>query len=197
MTARKRPYRQKKADRLLTPGADRSPDQIQCDYAVAPLDQRAREMDRKWGVDRLPELVSPETAQKYGSAMAKLNAAIDADDPKETLVRAQVVMRGLTAMDAEAEAAGAPKASPHVIEAEIDGWHFGILTDPAYWPAVTEARPDLTLFTMREIATNLRTAQMHHPMIEAAKKIGGAEIINIKPRLDAAFWERGDDLPPL
>jgi len=193
----KRPYCQKKADRLLTPGADRTPEQIRCDYAVAPLDQRAREMDRKWGVDRLPELVSPETAQRFGSAMAKLNAAIDADHPDECLTRAKVVMRGFEAMDAEAEAAGAPKASSHVIEAEIDGWHFGILPDPQHWPAVAEARPDLTLFTMREIATLLRTAQMHHPMIEAAKKIGGAEIINIKPRLDAAFWERGDDLPPL
>ena len=190
-----RPTRQKKDDRILHKGA--TANEIKADLALAPFDAAVREMDRKWGVDRLPELVSPETAQRFGSAMAKLNAAIDADDPEECLTRAKVVMRGFEAMDAEAEAAGAPKASPHVIEAEIDGWRFGILPDPQHWPAVAEARPDLTLFTMREIATLLRTAQMHHPMIEAAKKIGGAEIINIKPRLDAAFWERGDDLPPL
>lgn len=196
MTATKRPpYRQKKADRLLTPGADRSAEAVRCDYAVAPVDQRARQMDRKWGVDRLPELVSPVTAQKFGSALARLNAALDAADPDETLARAAVVIRGLDAMDAEAEAAGAPKASAHVIQAEVDGWRFGILTDAAFWPAAQDAHPGLTLFSLREIATILRAAQMHHPMIEEAKKIGGAEIIDIKPRLDSAFWDHGDDIP--
>lgn len=197
MTAAKRPpYRQKKADRLLTPGSDRSPEAIRCDYAVAPVDQRARQMDKKWGVDRLPELVSPVTAQKFGSALARLNAALDATDPDEALARAAVVIRGLDAMDAEAEAAGAPQASPHVIQAEVDGWRFGILTDAAFWPAAQEAHPGLTLFSLREIAVAMRTMQMHHPMIEEAKKIGGAEIIAIKPKLDAAFWDDGgDDIP--
>jgi hypothetical protein len=40
-------------------------------------------MDKKWGVDRLVELVSPDMAERYGAAMAKLNAAIDARDPEQ------------------------------------------------------------------------------------------------------------------
>ena len=69
-----RPKRQKKADRLLHSG--QSQNQVMCDFALAPLDRLAIEMDRKWGIDVLPELVSVEMAQKYGSAMAKLNAAM-------------------------------------------------------------------------------------------------------------------------
>ena len=47
---------------------------MMCDYALAPFDRRFREMDKKWGCDKLPELVSAETAAKWGSTMEKLNA---------------------------------------------------------------------------------------------------------------------------
>ena len=65
--------RQKLEDRLISPSAA-SPNEVACDLALGSLDRVAREMDRKWGVDRLPDLVSPEMAAKYGSAMGKLNA---------------------------------------------------------------------------------------------------------------------------
>ena len=77
----KRPRRQKKGDRLLDRAA--SLNEIQCDKAVAVMDRLAIQMDRRWGVDRLPELVSIETAQKYGSALAKLNAALEGNDQQE------------------------------------------------------------------------------------------------------------------
>ena len=48
----KRPRRERKADRLMSPDATKA--QIECDYAIAPMDRLALEMDRKWGIDRLP-----------------------------------------------------------------------------------------------------------------------------------------------
>jgi hypothetical protein len=72
----KRPTRQRKSDRMLHSGVTQ--EEIQCDYALAPFDHMAHSLDLKWGVDRLVELVSPDMAERYGSAMAKLNAAIDA-----------------------------------------------------------------------------------------------------------------------
>ena len=66
--------RQKKSDRILH--GNQSKDAIMCDYAVAPVDRLVIEMDRKWGTDRLPELVDVKMAQKYGSAVAKMNAAL-------------------------------------------------------------------------------------------------------------------------
>ena len=53
--------RQKKSDRLITPHA--SKDEIMIDFAIGPFDRLTREMERKWGVDMLPELVSAETAR--------------------------------------------------------------------------------------------------------------------------------------
>jgi hypothetical protein len=141
----KRPTRQRKADRLINPG--RAPEEIQCDFAVAPFDRMAHDMDKKWGVDVLVELVSPETAAKYGSALTKLHAAIDAHDPNMTAARAAVCMRGMQAMDAEATAAGKAPAADDVWILAFQGKQVGLLKDARSWQRVKQTHPDLELIT--------------------------------------------------
>jgi len=164
----KRPRRQKKGDRLLD--RDATQNEIMCDKAVAVMDRLAIQMDERWGVDRLPELVSIETAQKYGAALAKLNAALKAGDPKEVAHRAQVCMRGLKAMNDEAEAAGQPKASADYWEYDIDGFKFAVMKDGGHWMACKDARPDLRFFTMREIGVALRALNIDNPIFAEIKK---------------------------
>jgi len=149
-----RPKRQKKSDRLMYAGIRK--EEMMCDMAVAPLDRLAEQMDATWGTDRLPELVSPETAAKYGSAMARLNAALAENDPAEVQLRAEVVMRGLTAMDAEARKLGATAASTDVWEVELNGEVVGIMRDGRNWKAIKAQRPDLRLVTLREVAVALQ-----------------------------------------
>jgi len=167
-TSQKRPRRQRKGDRLLNPDASKA--EVVCDYAVAPMDRLARQLEEKWGVDRLPELVSVETAQKYGSALAKLNAALEEGDPAEVAKRAQVCVRGLKVMNDEAEAAGQPQASAEYWEYELDGFKFGILKDEAHWMTCKDARPDLRFFTMREIGVALRALKIDNPIFAEVKK---------------------------
>jgi hypothetical protein len=145
----KRPTRQRKADRLMHHG--KSQGEIQCDYALGPFDRMAYDMDKKWGVDMLCELVSPETAAKYGSAMAKLNAAIDAQDPAMVAARAAVCMRGMQAMDAEATAAGKQPASDDVWILAFSGKQVGLLKNGRGWKAVHAAHPDLQLITENDV----------------------------------------------
>lgn len=147
------PRRKKKSDRILH--SDQSQQQIMADYALAPFDRKATEMDRKWGIDRLVELVSAETSMKYGSAMAKMNAAIDEGDPAVIAARVQVCIRGMDAMDAEATKMGAQPASQAVWEVEVEGERYGIMQDGRAWQQIKDARPDLTLVTMREVACAL------------------------------------------
>lgn len=174
-----RPRRQRKGDRLLNPGTAPSPEAIRCDYAVAPMDRFATEMDRKWGVDRLPELVSPATAEKYGGAIAKLNAAIEKADPEETKFRAEVCIRGLHAMDAEATAAG--HAPPNYHEANIDGFHFAIIPEPGDELAIQKERPGLRLYTMREIGLLLKSIEESETMQAAMKAFPNAELVAFRP----------------
>ena len=177
----KQTKRQKKSDRILH--GSQSKDAIMCDYALAPVDRLAIEMDQKWGIDRLPELVDVEMAQKYGSAVAKMNAAVEAGDVEECRKRCEVVMRGLQAMDAEAERTGAQRASTDVWEVEIDGKLFGVMKDGRSWRTIKKQRPELELLTLREVALAYRYFREHWmgELEKAAKQsFPEAEMIDIK-----------------
>lgn len=153
-----RPQRKRKSDRLLNPGATR--DEQACDFAIAPFDAKAREMELAWGIDRLPDLVSPETAQRYGYAMADLNSAIERNDPAAVLATANNCIKGLAVMDAEARQRGAKPATGEFWEYRLDGdtgpFHFAVMADGAEWQTAKAQRPELQFFTMREVAIALQ-----------------------------------------
>jgi hypothetical protein len=129
------------------------------------------QMDLKWGVDRLVELVTTEMAEKYGSAMAKLNAAIDANDPEQVSLRAGVCMRGMEAMDQAATQSGAEPASRDVWLVQADGREFGLLRDARAWQSVQEKHPDLRLLTEREmvLAIEMYQRSLAGQMVEQVK----------------------------
>ena len=187
-----RPQRKRKNDHIIhgsIPARD-----IKCDYGVGPFDRLAIEMDRKWGIDKLPELVSPETAIKFGSAMAKLNEAIQANDPELVAHKAGVCIRGLQAMDAEAEAAGKPKVQGKYFEIEIDGEKIAILEDGRDWKAVKALRPDLKLHTVREAANALQVYQKAVPALQGVRQsFPEATITKISER--SLTEELNDEIP--
>jgi hypothetical protein len=172
-----RPTRQKKDDRILHKGA--TANEIKADLSLAPFDAAVREMDKRWGVDRLPELVSVESAAKWGKAMAGLNAAIDAQDPDKVKFWVEICIRGLNAMDAEAVALGRQVSDPDIWEYELDGTVFGIIADNREWPAAYAKRPGIAIFSMREVAVAL---QAHKNGLVNATKLAfpGAEIKAIR-----------------
>jgi hypothetical protein len=176
----KRPVRQRKSDRMLHSGVTQ--EEIRCDHALAPFDHMAHQMDLKWGVDRLVELVTPEMAEKYGSAMAKLNAAIDANDPEQVSLRAGVCMRGMEAMDQAATQSGAEPASRDVWLVQADGREFGLLRDARAWQSVQEKHPGLRLLTEREmvLAIEMYQRSLAGQMVEQVKSsFPQADVIKI------------------
>jgi len=194
MTAPRRPRRQNKADRLISPGS--TPEQIQVDFALAPFDKAAREIEQTWGIDRLPELVSMETAAKFGSAMAKLNAAIAADDPAETAKKAAVCIRGLAAMDAEARAAGHTPPPPVFWQYELDGKTYTFIRDVQDWPAVAKVLPKERLYTLREAALALAASDQAVATIAAVKdEWPGAEIAAVRREASQLEKDLEDEIP--
>lgn len=160
-----------------------SPEEIACDYALGPFDRTAYDMDRKWGVDMLVELVSPETAEKYGSAMAKLNAAIDAHDPKMTAARAAVCIKGMQVMDAEATAAGKQPASDEVWILAFQGKQVGLLKNGRSWQRVKEKHPELEVITENDVILALefyRQSKLGEMQAMAQQAFPGAEVVRFK-----------------
>lgn len=172
----RRRVKHRKVDRLW------AQEKRQCEMTAAPFDRLYRQMDEKWGVDRLIELVSPETAARFGSAYDKMNAAILAQDPEETVKRVGVCMRGLQAMDQEASAAGHIPPPP-LLEAVIDGFHFGVMPDEAHRAHYETNRPDVAfLFSMEQIGIAMRDRIENSPAVQEAKKhFPNATVTAVRP----------------
>ena len=185
-----RPRRERKADRLLSPDATRA--QIECDYAIAPMDRLALEMDRKWGIDRLPELVTPEMATRYGQAMAHMNECIRLGDPAKCVAAANNCIRGLHAMDAEATKLGRKPASGAYAEYDLDCWKIGILHDDAEWRTAEAARPDLQFFSLREAAIALKTKIDTPPIAAVKAAFPGARVVEHRTPLNTLL---NDSIP--
>jgi hypothetical protein len=177
-----RPTRQKKDDRILHKGA--TANEIKADLSLAPFDKAVREMDKRWGVDRLPELVSVESAAKWGKAVAGLNGAIDAQDPDKVKFWVEVCLRGLAAMDAEAVSLGRPVSDPMIWEHEYEGTVYGIIEDGREWPAAYAKRPGIAIHTMREVAVALHAHR--NGLVDAIKlSFPGAEVKAVRrPQAD-------------
>lgn len=185
-----RPPKSRKPDRLTDP--DMTATEARCYAAIAPLDRLANTMEAKWGVDRLYSLVSADTAAKYGSALGRLNEALRAQDADQCVHMAKVCMRGLQAMNEEAEAAGAEK--PKVLaEAEVDGFHFCIVGDAGDWKPIAEDRPGMRIYSMREVANAIR--QIHGiPIVDEIKKtFPGSEIKQPVKSMPREFYKNGGD----
>ena len=178
MAARKR-----KGDFIIAPGASKV--QIQCDMAVVQFDRTAREMDAKWGIDRLVDLVTPEMAMRYGQALSRMNDAIsDASDPGLAQRRADDCVRGMQAMDQHATENGAQAASDLYWEVMVDDLKLGICADIAAWPTIQDQRPDLTLVSLREVALAYKhySATALDFMAKTKQHFEGAKVIDIRSK---------------
>jgi len=170
---------QNKKDRLLY--GKQPVHHVAVDAALAPVDRLMHDMERKWGQDRLIGLVSPDTASKFGSAWAKMEDAIHEYIPAEVIKRAGSVLRGLQAMDAEAEASGAELAHGGVLRAEMpNGMGFGILVEGYDWRAARDQYPDLQLFSLHEVGVALQHMQGWPGVSEVKAAFPGAEVKKVR-----------------
>jgi len=171
----------KKFDRLLSPSATAA--EIRCDYATAPYDRAAWDMDRKWGVDALPGLVDPHMAERFGRAVGHLNDCLNRHAPEEAAAAAVNCVKGLTAMDAAATAAGHKPASPDMWQIEFGGRALVFIRQSEMWPAAQEANPGATIYTLQEAAHAL--SQCNLPLVSAVKgAFPGAEISGVRKRTE-------------
>ena len=141
-------------------------------HALQPLDRAASEMEMKWGCERLPSLVSPATAALFGSAKAKLDAAIQVNDPQEVVRRAAVMIKGWSKMDAEATEMGHEALSPQVWSCTTStGFKVGIACSSA--DAIKSIRTNdrmegVAVYSLDEIARILEAES--YRLLDTVKK---------------------------
>lgn len=157
--------------------------------ALKPLDRVAVEMEAKWGVGRLPRLVSPELAALFGSAKAKLDQAIQANDAAEAAKRAAVLIRGWQKLDQAATEAGADELPLRTIGANNDGRAYVIVWDRAdvsHAAKVSGVSPE-NVVTVHELLTAYEVLKGRIAGVKQA--FPGAEVVRV------GIPRGGDELP--
>ncbi len=150
-------------------------------------------MDLKWGVGRLPKLVPEAMAQKFGKALAHMNACLDREDPAAAAQAAENCRKGFAAMDAHATASGAQPLPKDVLQYDLDGEIFTIAKDINAWPSIQQDMPGVRLWSMREVALALKR---YGGVVAAVKDaFPGAEISEIRDKPSALAQSLNDEIP--
>jgi hypothetical protein len=176
----------RRPDKLTAPETYTDPISDAIFHSVQTLDRVVVQMDEKWGVDRLPALVSAETASRFGSAKAKLDAALERNDDAEVVKRCSVLARGYAAMDAEAERLGRDPMKPQAwVWRDEDGKPFAFVRESAEAIAYGKANPGVAVFTMGEISRLAAIFQDETDKIGTAVKqtFPGATIVRIDDKV--------------
>jgi hypothetical protein len=141
-------------------------------HSIKPLDRIATEMEIKWGCDRLVSLVAPQTAAKFGSAKAKLDAAIELNVAAEVAKTASVMMRGWAALDAEATKGGHRPLEPNIWSHTTEaGFRFAVAQGNADAIKALKTHDDLEgvhVYSLDEIGRLLESAAMS--LVNATKE---------------------------
>lgn len=158
--------------------------------ALEPLDRVAVEMEGKWGVGRLPRLVTPDMAAKFASARQKLDEAIRANDLDAVVAKASVMIRGWKALDQAATEAG-HKTHPEAVWSKLHrGTTYTIVLDRADVSKVAkDSKHPATVVTLDELLVVWDDFQGRRVIEETKTLFPGATVEK------AGITEMDDDIP--
>jgi hypothetical protein len=156
--------------------------------ALRPLDRIAVEMESKWGVGRLPRLVPPDMAARFGSARDRLNEAIRENDGEEVAKRAAVMIRGWKALDVAARDAGCEALPLRTVGVRHEGRSYVVAWDRAdvHRAASLSDAPE-NVVTVHELLIAYEALRARIDGVKTA--FPGAEVVR------AAFPPGGDSVP--
>jgi hypothetical protein len=164
--------------------------------AVAVLDRIAGDLERLWGVDRLPTLVPADLAAKFARAQEQCDMAIAAGDVDAAAQKAAALARGWQALDKAALAAGhKPGAVGDVWCAEVEGRAYAVCLHTVDCAALATAYPKHTAVSLQELLRMLAAVEAGRWVSRVKDVFPGATVTAIKPTKPPADWKAGDDLP--
>lgn len=127
-------------------------------HALKPLDEMVHQMEVRWGVDRLVGLVSIDTAQRFGSAKAKLDAAVQRGDVGAVKKKAAVMIRAWKALNDEATKNGYVGLDPTVWTCRVvGGGTYAICQSNAEAHKVSKDLEGYRVFSLEEVARLIDT----------------------------------------
>ena len=127
----------------------------QCMAVVAGVDHVASTLEARWGIRRLPLIVSDDTRLRFRSACALWAEAIKGWQVEEVTRAGAMMRRAWAALEAEAVSLGHAPIEPHSLEATLpDGTVLAIVAsaDDAHHVAGNAAGRKVIALTVEEVA---------------------------------------------
>tara|TARA_R110000751_G_scaffold307812_1_gene431853 strand:- start:34424 stop:35083 length:660 start_codon:yes stop_codon:yes gene_type:complete len=208
----KRPTRARRSqDRVLVPDGHETRHQITIDMMLAPLDRLQDQLDRKWGINRLPAILPADPpphvpaaqheayrsiGRRYGEAVEALNVAIAENDADGVQAGVERVSKALRVMDRQCDAAGVEPPSPLVWEIDLDGRRIAIVHETADWERVKRERPAAEIYSLRDAAVALTRMSLGTALLgEVKRQFPGAELGPLRPKREAGSGAMEDPIP--
>lgn len=155
------------------------------------LDHLVAEMDRVWGVGRLPLLVPNSLRAKFDEQRARLDAAVASGEESFVRIQVEAMRRAWQVLDHAARADGAKPLSSEVWECPLptSGEVIALVRDEA---SATHAQQGRPVFTLQEIARLIET--LGPTVLEAKRVFPGAAITHTHSS-QTFDWSKGDAMP--
>lgn len=155
---------------------------------IDAVDRKARELEFKWGIGRLPNIVPLEWSQRFHSQRRKFSEALIDWNVAEATKHGQAMERAYAKLDELASASGASHGPAEQWEFMLDGQLVILVQDRARMGQADRQGRAAQVWSLDEIASVIR----NHPILAAAKEaFQGAEVVSIRP--PAAVRQQLDD----
>jgi hypothetical protein len=155
------------------------------------LDRVAGEMEIKWGVDRLRQLVPSEMGKRFGAQQEIVDQAIQSGDQQWVTSACEAMVRAWKALDATAEATGAvPMFRMVWVTTNAAGQRVAVCRDDGGYKAARDAGADL-VYTLPEI---VRILDGMPELVRVAKERLGGVVTSVTDR-EPIDWDNGDEVP--
>ncbi len=172
-------------------------DSEQIKLALERLDDVATRFEKKWGVDRLINLVEQDLAERFQEQLDLVNTALERHIAEDVIAHADALARGWAALDAAAEAAGAPQIDGAAWEVVTpNGRKIAFVSDMRAYKALS--RDGWELWSAAEVGRIIdqfhSDVEMHasEAVRQTKKLFAGAEITRVRPN---APVELNDEIP--
>lgn len=162
--------------------------------SIVELDALVSDYERRWGIDRLPYLVSQDTYLKYITQEERLDAAIRAGDADAVRKQASTMMRAFAALESEALERGHKELTAKWFECQAEDGRV-VIVAPDFPTAhlAAKERPDCVIFAMPEVAALLCRDSLSGMVGKVKEAFPGAMIKNIGPK--PLSEELNDEIP--
>ena len=151
--------------------------------AIIELDKIVSDMEARWGIDRLPELIDEQLRERFNLQLDRLNKAIDMDVGVEVKTEAEAMARAYQHIEKVAIANGHKELTGEFWQAPMpDGRVVAITQNFEEQNKVSKQYPDMLVYSVQEVANILANWKDHEVAVMTKHLFPGAEVTAVREK---------------